>query len=275
MKKHRFLFAGLMILVVVGVSVALAQQDTPAPQPSPWDLRDTNQAGQFVFYDSPAGASTTGKPLDIGDFDGDGCQDIAITGQNDSPLGRGAAGHLRIVMNLCHVGGRMIMDALEPRQRVISIYGAQPGDMAGTETFVADFNQDGYDDLLFGAQNGDGPDHNRHNTGTAYLLLGGLAFAVQPDIDLQSPPDNMIVIHGDSDEDRLGLWVEGGDFDGDGFKDLLIGADQADGIRDERINAGEAWVIYGAADMLATYGKVIDLRTPPADATRVIGADYD
>jgi hypothetical protein len=56
---------------------------------------------------------------------------------------------------------------------------------------------------------------------------------------------------------------------------LLIRANQADGIDNARINAGEAWIIYGAADMIATYGSEIDLRTPPASATRLIGADYD
>ncbi|MCB9454027.1 MAG: FG-GAP repeat protein [Anaerolineaceae bacterium] len=272
-KAHLLLWVGLILALTLGGVAAVAQDDTPTPPV--WDLRDTSQAGQFVFYDVPMGASTTGKPLDIGDFDADGCGDLAITGQNASPLGRGSAGHLRIVMSLCQISGQIVMDALEPRQRVISIYGAYPGDMAGTETYVADFNQDGYDDLLFSAQNNDGPDRFRHNAGAAYVLFGGLAFAVQQDIDLQAPPANLITIYGDNDEDRLGLWVEGGDFDGDGYPDILIGANQADGVDNRRVNAGEAWIIYGGATMLEDYGPVIDIRTPPRDATRIIGADFD
>ncbi len=84
-----------------------------------------------------------------------------------------------------------------------------------------------------------------------------------------------MVFYGATEEDRFGLWVEGGDFDGDGFHDLLIGANEADGEGDHRINAGEAWIIYGARLMSLRYGSVIDMREPPASATRIIGADYD
>mgnify|MGYP001202160529 CR=1 FL=1 len=273
MRKQHLLISLLAAAIGFGLSAVLAQSVSSVPPV--WDLTDTSQVGQFTFYDVPMGASTTGKPLDIGDFDGDGCADIAITGQNASPLNRGSAGHLRIVMNQCQIGGVMVMDALQPRQRVISIFGAYPGDMAGTELYIADFNGDGYDDLLFSAQNSDGPDRQRHNGGAVYLLFGDIAFGVQQDIDLLTPPENMILIYGDNDEDRLGLWVEGGDFDGDGFPDLLLGANQADGIDNSRINAGEAWIIYGGADMREHYGPVIDIRTPPTDATRFIGADFD
>lgn len=137
---------------------ALAQDSAPQPTGGqPWDLRSGEQAGQFTFYDAPAGASTTGKPLDIGDFDGNGCGDIAITGQNatHSLLGqwRGSAGHVRLLMNLCDISGRVGMDELPPDRTVFTVFGAYAGDMAGTETYVADFNGDGYDDLLFSAPN--------------------------------------------------------------------------------------------------------------------------
>ena len=126
----------LLILIAVYGSGAGAQPEAP------WDLRKTTQAGMFTFYDTPASASTTGKPLDIGDFDGNGCGDLAITGQNASPLGRGSAGHLRIVMNLCRIGGQLVMESAGQRPGVFSIYGAYAGDMAGTETYIDDFNQE-------------------------------------------------------------------------------------------------------------------------------------
>lgn len=272
----------LLTAAAVGASAllpALAQDSAPQPTGGqPWDLRDGGQAGQFTFFDAPAGASTTGKPLDIGDFDGDGCGDIAITGQNatHSLLGqwRGSAGHVRLLMNLCDINGQVGMDELPPGYTVFTVFGAYAGDMAGTETYVADFNGDGYDDLLFGAQNSDGP-AGRSNAGAAYVLFGGADFASHADIDLRTPPDDVIAFYGATADDRFGLWVEGGDFDGDGFHDLLIGANQADGEGDHRINAGETWIIYGRADMAAAYGPVTDMAAPPADATRIIGVDYD
>ncbi|MCL4246805.1 MAG: FG-GAP repeat protein [Anaerolineae bacterium] len=259
----------LLTLIVLYVSIAGAQPEAP------WDLRKTTQAGMFTFYDTPASASTTGKPLDIGDFDATGCGDLAITGQNASPLGRGSAGHLRIVMNLCRIGGQLVMESVGPGRGVFSIYGAFPGDMAGTETYIDDFNGDGYDDLIFSAQNSDGPLQQRHNTGAIYVLFGSADMANRGDIDLMTLPDDMMVFYGATEEDRFGLWVSGGDFDGDGLADMLIGANQADGEGDHRINAGEAWIIYGAEDMIERYGQIIDMRTPPDDATWIIGADYD
>jgi mono/diheme cytochrome c family protein len=273
----RVLTVAMFVPLLWPVGGVRAQGGEGATGGQPWDLHHIEQAGLFVFYDSPAGTSTTGKPLDVGDFDGNGCGDIAITGQNAAhALGswRGSAGHVRVVMNLCDVGGLVAMDEIPEGQKVFTIFGAYAGDMAGTETYVADFNGDGFDDLLFSAQNSDGP-ARRTNAGAAYVLFGSADFASHNDIDLLSLPEDIIVFYGASAEDRLGLWVEGGDFDGDGFHDLLLGANQADGENDARINAGEVWIIYGREDMVEHYGQVTDMADPPGEATRIIGADYD
>ncbi len=102
-------------------------------------------------------------------------------------------------------------------------------------------------------------------------MPGSPDFANRTDIDLRHPPQDVLTFYGAGPEDRFGIWVVGGDFDGDGFADMLIGATQADGEDDARINAGEAWVIYGTSEMIQRYGAVTDLRHPPADATRIIG----
>lgn len=72
--------------------------------------------------------------------------------------------------------------------------------------------------------------------------------------------------------DRFGLWVDGGDFNGDGLRDMLIGANQADGENDNRINAGEAWIIYGDRNLGEKYGSIVDMNQPPQTATRIIGS---
>ena len=288
MIRKRFMLMLLVLLVVPLVGV-LAQEGPTGG--TPWDLRALPQAGVFAFYDSPAQASQTGKPVDAGDFNGDGCGDFAITGHNAGhSVGgewRQGNGHVRILFGACDAGagllaqsGQIAMEDVlagnaELPLPLFTIYGARAGDMAGTETYIADFNADGFDDLLFSAQNQDGPNSVRVNAGAAYVLFGSAEIADHADIDLRTPPPGVLTILGDNDGDHFGVWVEGGDFDGDGFHDLLIGANQADGVDESRINAGEAWIIYGAADMAATYGPLIDLRDPPVSATRLIGADYD
>ncbi|MBZ0288598.1 MAG: hypothetical protein K8I30_13355, partial [Anaerolineae bacterium] len=280
-KFFRQFFVLLLLLAAVGLCIILPMQaqSTPPTGEQTWDLKFINQAGQFTYYDAPAGASTTGKPLDIGDFDGDGCGDLAITGQNATePVGgewRGSVGHIRIVMNVCLIHGQLSAEQSVPWQRSFSIYGAFAGDMAGTETYTADFNADGFDDLLFSAQNSNRAEQDRSNAGAVYVLFGSPDFAKHKDIDLRDMGSDIIAFYGATPEDRLGLWVEGGDFDGDGIHDLLVGANQADGEDDQRANAGEAWIIYGDRDMLARYSPETDLREPPRDATRIIGADFD
>ncbi len=267
---------GIPLLLTLLISGSVLGQ-TPPTGDQPWDLLATSQRGQFTFYDAPTGSSVTGKPLEIGDFDGNGCGDLAVTGQNASHSiageWRGSGGHVRIIMNACPIIGTLTAEALTGRG--FTIYGAYAGDMAGSETYVADFNADGYDDLLLSAQNSDGPQQTRSNGGAVYIVFGGADFAAQADLDLRTPPANVILFYGATEEDRLGLWVEGGDFDADGYQDVIMGANQADGPENSRINTGEVWIIYGAADMTATYGQVTDLRSAPADATHIIGADYD
>ena len=244
------------------------------------DLREIDPETSLVFYDAPNGASTNGKPLAAGDFNGDGCGDIAVAGLNadfPGPEGyRNDAGHIRIIMDLCEIRGLIDMqDGSQNSHNVLTFYGAYSGDMTGTEIYVGDFNNDSFDDILFGAQNHDGSEQNRPDAGAAYLVLGSSNFAVTADKDLREPQENTIVLYGATPQDRFGLWVDGGDFNGDGFDDLLIGANQADGENDSRINAGEAWIIFGTVDILASYGTIIDIAQPPQTATRIIGVDYD
>jgi hypothetical protein len=123
---RRFAISIIVIILLITVAIPLfAQGSLPPTGEQPWDLYYTEQAGEFAFYDMPAGASTTGKPLDIGDFDGDGCGDIAITGQNSShPVGgiwRGSSGHVRIVMNLCDITGVIAVEEQTPEENFITI----------------------------------------------------------------------------------------------------------------------------------------------------------
>lgn len=284
MKRKMLWVAPACLLAALVIIPVAAQPDGPTGQ-TPWDLRNLPQEGVFVFYDAPLQAAQTGKPVDAGDFDGDGCGDLAITGQNAShTVGgswRNGNGHIRLLFGLCRAEtDRIAMeDVLAGRAELplplVTIYGARAGDMAGTETHVADFNGDGYDDLLVSAQNHDGPGQVRVNAGAAYVIFGAADLAGRGDIDLAEPLEGVLTILGDTDGDHFGIWVESGDFDGDGLEDMLIGANQADGIEERRANAGEAWIFYGAEDIFGAYGNVIDLRQPPASATRLIGADYD
>ncbi len=279
--QHKLGIIGLICMAIVA-SFAIAQADIEPSGGNPWDLRGLPQEGAFVFYDTPEGASLTGKPVDVADINGDGCGDLAITGQNASfpkPDGyRVQGGQVRILLDLCDIDGRIALEEGMPaNHQIVTFLGERAGDMAGTEIAVGDLNGDGYSDVAFGAQNSDSLNRSRPNAGAVYVVFGSPDFAATygAEVDLQTPPEGVVVFYGATEEDRFGIWVETGDFDADGYDDLIIGATQADGEGDRRINAGEAWILYGAPDWTIKYGQVTDMRTPPIDATRIIGADFD
>jgi hypothetical protein len=74
----------------------------------------------------------------------------------------------------------------------------------------------------------------------------------------QTPPDLTIFAAdaGDFLADRFSL--AGGDFNGDGVDDLLVGAPLADGPDNARENAGEAYIIFGSASLPAQIDLALD-----------------
>jgi hypothetical protein len=68
--------------------------------------------------------------------------------------------------------------------------------------------------------------------------------AEREEIDLAGDPD-AVEIRGEGVGDRTGRSVAACDINGDGIRDLLIGADDGSGVDDVRVRAGEAYVIYG------------------------------
>src|SRR6185369_6469209 len=66
--------------------------------------------------------------------------------------------------------------------------------------------------------------------------------------------------------DRLGIWVASGDVDGDGARDLVLGADQSDGPNGDRPDAGALYVVFGGQ----TLPPIVDLANPGALRIAVI-----
>src|SRR5439155_10015425 len=80
---------------------------------------------------------------------------------------------------------------------------------------VADFNGDGFDDVIIGAwDNGGGG----VRSGRAYTFFGPLKGTI-------AATDANFIVTGQA-TDQLGLSVAGADLDGDGIGDLIVGAPQ-------------------------------------------------
>ena len=103
-------------------------------------------------------------------------------------------------------------------------------------------NGDGFDDILIGARDAD--PNGIYNAGESYVVFGK-AGGFSSSIDLSSlDGSNGFVLNGIDEFDISGFSVSSaGDFNGDGFDDILIGARDAD----PNGNAGESYIVFGKA----------------------------
>ena len=162
--------------------------------------------GGSVWNWSPAQADSSLGWVDFGDFDGDGYDDLALGafGWSDGEVGEGGV--------FVFPGSATGLSA-EP---TLTLEGDQEGAALGLVAAL-DVDGDGYDDLAVGAT---GWDDAFTDEGGAFLYLGsptGLA---------ASPSWSAV---GGQDGASFGRVSRGGDVNGDGFEDLLVGAVWGDG----------------------------------------------
>ena len=108
---------------------------------------------------------------------------------------------------------------------------------------VGDVNGDGIDDFVLGAPNASDHPIAQTGHGQVYIVYGreegfGARFSVT-----ELNGHNGFTVSGSDSKDLAGIAVAGGDVNGDGFSDVIVGVPNADPLG--RQNAGEAWVIYG------------------------------
>jgi len=146
------------------------------------------------------------------------------------------------------------------------IFGVQVADKMGQSLTAGDFNNDGTDDILIGADEADGPSNGRTAAGEAYIIFGSPALADV--IDMATGAAD-VTIYGAEANDHLAEDVLAtGDFNNDGFADALIAARYADGPGNTRPDAGEVYLVFGSAGM----GGVVDIASAQQDVT-IYGAD--
>jgi hypothetical protein len=180
--------------------------------------------------------------VDAGDVNGDGIADFAIAASNSDPRLTTDSGQAHIIF-----GGTaprpadFTLDDLNGADG-FSITGIAHLDGIGVRGAFGDFNGDGFSDVLAGSA--DANAYNVNDTGEGYLLFGG-ADAQPPKIYAGSlDGSDGFSIHGTGGDSHLGRALDGsGDFNGDGFDDLLIGAYTATALG--RDSSGAGYVIFG------------------------------
>lgn len=187
-------------------------------------------------------ASGYGEALTNGDFNGDGFLDVAVAGN----LGEDGRGRVKVYYGDAGIG---VFDDMPQDwdQDVPGISGAsEASDFFGFALAAGDFDGDGYSDLAVGVP-GEDLDPANVDAGAVNVIYGsslGLTAARN-----RLWHQNSHGVAGQSESyDFFGWSLEVGDFDGDGFEDLAVGAPF------EKINqaehAGMVNILYGSVEGL-------------------------
>jgi Ca2+-binding RTX toxin-like protein len=209
-----------------------------------FNLSDLNGSNGFAINGIAGGDFSGSSVSSAGDVNGDGFDDLIIGAVSADPNGINLAGQSYVVFgNNSGFGAGLDLSTLNGSNG-FAINGIAAYDRSGTSVSSAgDVNGDGFDDLIIGAWLAD-PNGIRE-AGQSYVVFGsnsgfGASFNLS---DLNG--SNGFAINGIAAYNLSGFSVSSaGDVNGDGFDDLIIGAQGADpnGIT----NAGQSYVVFGS-----------------------------
>jgi hypothetical protein len=219
--SNRGVAAGALGACLAVLSVAGASAQNPSVGLSTVRAQRFGFENLLGFY-GPNEGDRFGFAVAIGDFNGDGADDLATSapkddGLLDAPIEN--SGSVIVRYGVPGIGLRTDLASTVLRQ-VPSMDPPETGDRFGDALAACDFNGDGFDDLAVGIPEESQLD--REGAGALQVHYGsssGLNFLPEGFFAQNSPG-----IPGDSEVgDRFGAALACGDFNGDRFGDLAVG----------------------------------------------------
>jgi hypothetical protein len=210
-----------------------------------FDLAALTGPNGFQINGEAAGDRAGFSVSDAGDINGDGFDDLIIGADLADP-GGSASGAIYIVFGRGSFAANFNLSSLNGVNG-FQINGEASGDLAGRCVSAAgDINGDGFDDLVIGAPEAD---PNGTNSGAAYVIFGRGTFSGTFNLSALNGV-NGFRINGEKAGDHFGRSVSAaGDFNGDLFPDLVIGAPAAD---INGTNSGATYIIFGRGTLFSS-----------------------
>ncbi len=211
------------------------------------DLSSLDGRNGFRLGGVAAGDITGFSVSSAGDVNGDGFGDVIVGAPSNYYADPKISGSSYVVFGQA-AGFDAVLDlsSLDGRNG-FRLDGEATEDRLGLSVSSAgDVNGDGFDDVIVGAPRAD-PNEN-YSSGTSYVVFGqAVGFAAVMDLS-SLDGSNGFSLDGEAEGDALGWSVSSaGDINGDGFADVIVGADAAATYR------GTSYVIFGkASDFDAT-----------------------
>ncbi|MGA1866385.1 MAG: hypothetical protein ACMUFK_02825 [Thermoplasmatota archaeon] len=193
-----------------------------------WGTNDRYTLGNdMTIIEDPDMNAKFGDTMTIGDIDNDGWIDLAAGApyQANETTVKYECGIVFVIFNLSRARTGSLFNVFDLSYP--TIWGSGSYDRFGYNVQVLDVDGDGFDDILVGTPDGDGPQNARGGAGELLIFKGGTKSTFPRYMDASASCDIMIygdrIDKGDQFGDAVGSRFAVGDIDGDQAMELVIG----------------------------------------------------
>ncbi len=214
--------------LIVGAPGALSGRGEIYVFPGPLTGGSALTTANAILRIRGAAGDQLGVAVESADLNNDGFREIIA----------GAPGTGRVYVIDYHSAPASIIDLATQSARM-TISG--PG--IGNALTVGDITGDGVFDLAMGAPTA------AEGAGAVFVVNGRASGALPSVVTLPAGANEVFTGLGLGDHAGTSVWIK--DFDGDGTWDLAVGAPDADGPNNTRVDAGDAYVFFGRVGLPA------------------------